>query len=288
METLNSRCLVSVLFTGVLFLPLDSAAQGDSSAADKTLSPYFFVEGGDPAIDRLPLKDTRVDVAIAGVIADVTVRQVYENHGTRPIHIRYVFPASTRAAVHGMTMTVGNVRTVAKIKERERAARIRSGQERGQERSLLEQNVPTCSSSSPTCCRRHVRRRAQIHRALVPPMACEFVYPTVVGPSTPRNATARRRRRTSSSRLRTRDRAKRHRASSTCPACVDRRAAPGAPVSIASGRDPRDGPGALEVTLDDEERRSGNRDFILRYRWLARRSPRACCSIRDRMRTSSC
>ena len=64
--------------------PLDAAAQGDRHAADKTLSPYFFVEGGDAAIDRLPLKDTRVDVAIAGVIADVTVRQVYENRGTRP------------------------------------------------------------------------------------------------------------------------------------------------------------------------------------------------------------
>ena len=86
---------------------------GRLTAPDKTLSPYFFVEGGDPAIDRLPLKDTRVDVAIAGVIADVTVRQVYENRGTRPIHARYVFPASTRAAVYGMTMTVGDVRTVA-------------------------------------------------------------------------------------------------------------------------------------------------------------------------------
>ena len=72
--------------------PLDAAAQGDPPRPDKTLSPYFFVEGGDPAIDRLPLKDTRVDVAIAGVIADVTVRQVYENRGTRPIHARYIFP----------------------------------------------------------------------------------------------------------------------------------------------------------------------------------------------------
>ena len=53
-----------------------SRGAGRSRAADKTLSPYFFVEGGDPAIDRLPLKDTRVDVAITGVIADVTVRQV--------------------------------------------------------------------------------------------------------------------------------------------------------------------------------------------------------------------
>ena len=44
---------------------------------------------------------------------------------------------------------------------------------------------------------------------------------------------------------------------------VDRRAAPGAPVSIASGRGSRDGKPGAEVTLDDEQRRSGNRDFIL-------------------------
>src|SRR4029079_15120785 len=95
----------------------------DGPAGEKPLAPFVFVEAGDPAIDRLPLKGTRVDVAIAGVIADVTVRQVYENLGTRPIHARYVFPASTRSAVDGMTMTVGDVRTVARIRERKQAAR---------------------------------------------------------------------------------------------------------------------------------------------------------------------
>ena len=82
-----------VLFLAVcaLLASIETAAQVDRPPADKTLSPFFFVEDGDPAIDRLPLKDTRVDVAITGVIADVTVRQVYENHGARPIHARYVF-----------------------------------------------------------------------------------------------------------------------------------------------------------------------------------------------------
>ena len=115
----------SVITLAICFVltPLVARAQNDRPPADKTLSPYFFVEGGDASIDRLPLKDTRVDVAIAGVIADVTVRQVYENRGSRTIHLRYVFPASTRAAVSGLSMTVGDVRTVATIKEREVAAR---------------------------------------------------------------------------------------------------------------------------------------------------------------------
>src|SRR5215203_336245 len=72
----------------------DSSNQ-DSSSLDKTLSPYFFVENGDAAVDRLPLKETKADVHIVGVIADVVVTQVYRNEGTRPINARYVFPAST-------------------------------------------------------------------------------------------------------------------------------------------------------------------------------------------------
>ena len=88
-----------------------------------------------------------MDVAITGVIADVTVRQVYENRGQRPLHARYVFPASTRAAVYGMTMTVGDVRTVAKIKEREQAkTRVRGGKEaRERARRCSSRAGPTCS-----------------------------------------------------------------------------------------------------------------------------------------------
>jgi Ca-activated chloride channel family protein len=137
------RRILLVASTIVVLVPVGARAQGDRPAADKTLSPFFFVEGGDPDIDRLPLKDTDVDVAIAGVIADVTVRQVYENRGTRPIHARYVFPASTRAAVYGMTMTVGNVRTVARIREREQATReFEAAKQEGKSASLLEQSRP--------------------------------------------------------------------------------------------------------------------------------------------------
>ena len=56
-------------------------------------SPYFFVRGGDPSVDRLPLKDTRVDVRISGVIADVTVTQHYRNEGQRPIEPAMCSPA---------------------------------------------------------------------------------------------------------------------------------------------------------------------------------------------------
>src|SRR5215813_795316 len=88
------------------------------STEDKTLAPYFFVQG-DPDVDHLPLKDTRVEISVSGVIADVKVRQIYRNEGSRPINASYVFPASTRAAVYSMRMQIGDEIIVAKIKERE-------------------------------------------------------------------------------------------------------------------------------------------------------------------------
>ena len=78
------------------------AAADPAAAPDTTLSPYFEIEGGDATVESMPLEATRADVHIAGVIADVVVTQTYRNDGAKPINARYVFPASTRAAVYGM------------------------------------------------------------------------------------------------------------------------------------------------------------------------------------------
>src|SRR5262249_46782237 len=145
--TISARALVIAF---ALSVPIVSrAAQDNQTPADKTLSPYFVVDDGDPAVDRLPLKDTQVHVAISGVIADVTVTQLYENKGQRPIHARYVFPASTRAAVYGLTMTVGDVRTVAKIAERQQAKQqFERAKVEGKSASLLEQSRPNVFTMS--------------------------------------------------------------------------------------------------------------------------------------------
>ena len=165
-----------------------AALAGSGSAQspqDKTLSPYFFVQG-DPSVDRLPLKDTRVDVKVSGIIADVTVRQTYRNEGSRPIHARYVFPASTRAAVYAMRMQVGDQVIVARIKEREKAkAEFDAARQAGKSASLLEQDRPNVFSMSLA----NVMPGDQIEielrytELLVPTNGVyEVVFPTVVGP----------------------------------------------------------------------------------------------------------
>src|SRR5262245_60946025 len=84
-------------------------------------------------------RSTPAPAAVSGFTADVTVTQTYKNDGTRPINARYVFPASTRAAVHGLRMIIGNEVIVAKIKRREEARQdYEKAKEQGKNASLLE------------------------------------------------------------------------------------------------------------------------------------------------------
>jgi Ca-activated chloride channel homolog len=254
----------------VLLMPVCAGAQSDRPPADKTLSPFFFVEGGDPSIDRLPLKDTRVDVAIAGVIADVTVRQVYENRGTRPIHARYVFPASTRAAVYGMTMTVGNVRTVARIREREQASReFEAAKQQGKSASLLEQSRPNVFTMkvANVLPGDTILVELKYTELLIPTDGVyEFVYPTVVGPrysekSQGQAAPADEFVRTPYTRQGEAPKSDFHISGIVSTGMALREiSSPTHRVDVQST-----GVGRTQVTLADSEQFSGNRDFILRY-----------------------
>lgn len=163
-----------------------AVAKEDSGRADRSLSPYFFVEDADPNLDALPLEGTRVNVAISGSIADVTVVQSYKNTGRRPINARYVFPASTRAAVHGLRMTIGDLRVVAKIKEREQAKReFDASKKAGKSAALLEQDRPNVFSMSLSNVMPGDRIEVTLEytERLTPVEGTyEFVFPTVVGP----------------------------------------------------------------------------------------------------------
>ena len=260
--------LATVAFCASL-LPIDAAAQ--ERAADKTLSPYFFVEGGDPDTDRLPLKDTRVDVAITGVIADVTVRQIYENRGQRPLHARYVFPASTRAAVYGMTMTIGDVRIVARIKEREQAkTEFETAKKEGKSASLLEESRPNVFTMNVANVLPGdtILVELKYTELLVPTDGIyEFVYPTVVGPrySEKRESEAKPGDefvKAPYTRQGVEPKSEFHLAgviSTGVP--FQELVSPSHQLMVRTTA-----PGRADLTLAESERLGGNRDFILRYR----------------------
>jgi Ca-activated chloride channel homolog len=266
---LSTRCTPFVIAICAWLAPYEAAAQGDR--ADKTLSPFFLVEDGDPAVDRLPLKDTRVDVAIAGVIADVTVRQVYENRGTRAIHARYVFPGSTRAAVYGMTMTVGDVRTVARIRERKQAAReFEAAKREGKSASLLEQSRPNVFTMkiANLLPGDTIAVELKYTELLVPTDGVyEFVYPTVVGPRYSEKSASQASPGDEFVAAPYTHQAEPPRSEFHLSGVVST----GVPfqelVSPSHQLVVRSiGPGRADVALAESDRFSGNRDFILRYR----------------------
>jgi Ca-activated chloride channel family protein len=158
----------------------------DDAKADRTLSPYFFVHSDDPQVDKLPLKDTQVEIAVAGVIADVKVTQRYRNDGTRPIEAEYVFPGSTRAAVYGLTMTIGERRVVAQIREKQQArAEYQAAKSAGKSAALLEQHRPNVFKMSVANILPgdDIAVELRYTELIVPTDSIyELVFPTVVGP----------------------------------------------------------------------------------------------------------
>lgn len=160
--------------------------RGGDGANERTLAPYFYVAGGNPDTERLPLKETRADVNIAGVIAGVRIHQVFENSGGKPIEAVYVFPASTRAAVHAMRMKIGSRTIEANIARKQEArAQYETAKREGKRASLLEQQRPNVFTTSVANIMPGDRIEVELDYSemIVPENATyEFVYPTVVGP----------------------------------------------------------------------------------------------------------
>jgi Ca-activated chloride channel family protein len=254
---------------------LAGSAQAQESGAarapeDKTLAPYFVVQG-DPDVDHLPLKDTRVEIAVSGVIADVKVVQTYRNLGARPINASYVFPASTRAAVYAMRMRIGDQVIVAKIKEREAAAQeFETAKQQGKSASLLEQNRPNVFSMklANIMPQEQIEIELRYTELLVPTDGVyEVVFPTVVGPhysSQPESSAPKDDRWVKSPYL--------HQGNKpTSSLHISARISAGVPIQDLTCASHKISPqwqtaSIAQLSLDDADPFQGNRDFVLRYR----------------------
>src|ERR1044072_1961462 len=263
--TFRNLWLTLILVAAVL---LSGYAQPQEDNADKTLAPYFGVKG-DPNVDQLPLKDTQVDISVAGVIADVKVRQIYRNEGSRPINASYVFPASTRAAVYSMRMQIGNEIIVAKIKEREQAKQeFEQAKEEGKSASLLEQQRPNVFSMSLANLmpQEQVEIELRYTELLVPTDSVyEVVFPTVVGP---RYASPQDKTKKEDGFVET---PYQHQGEQPPSALhISARIAAGVPVYDLTCPSHQIMPqwqsqGVAQLTLDDSDPFQGNRDFVVRY-----------------------
>jgi len=261
-------CTALALFAALLLL-VSPPTQADDSEAARAESPYFFVQSDDPSTDRLPLKSTAVDVRIAGVIADVTVTQHYRNEGQRPIEARYVFPGSTQAAVHAMTVRIGERLLVAKIKEKA-AARIEydAAKKEGRSSALLEQHRPNVFQMNVANILPgdDVAVELRYTELLTPTEArYGFVFPTVVGPryNSPQGAAAREKWVATPYLPQ----------GAVSPAGVDIKVTLEAPIAVKEVTSPSHditvdelGTSRVRVALQPSDAPANNRDFILDYR----------------------
>lgn len=162
------------------------ARVSDAQASARTGAPYILVTSKEAQVDSLPLEASKAEVQIAGVMAHVTVTQVYRNRGQVPLEATYVFPGSTRAAVFGMQMTVGDVVTRAQIAERGKARkRYERAREEGKTASLLEQHRPNVFQMSVANILPGDTVEVELrYTEYIEPTdgIYEFVYPAVVGP----------------------------------------------------------------------------------------------------------
>ena len=259
------------LVVWALLAPAVARASVTTPDADRTLSPYFVVEGADPNVEALPLESTKVDVQITGVIAEVTVTQAYKNAGKKPINAQYVFPASTRAAVHGMRMQVRDQLIEAQIKEKQQAAQaFEAAKKAGKNASLLEQSRPNVFTMKVANVMPGDRLEVTLRYSelLVPTSGVyELVYPTVVGPRYSNESAA-------SAPARDKFIASPYTPAGKAPSySFELTGALSTAIPAASLDSPShsitsssDNPSLRRFNLAPSERAGGDRDFILRYR----------------------
>jgi Ca-activated chloride channel family protein len=238
--------------------------------ANQTLSPYFFVKSDDLSVDQLPLKSTSAEVKVVGVIADVIVTQVYKNEGKKSLEAIYIFPASTRAAVYGMKMTIGKRTITAKIQERKEARRqYEEAKQQGKSASLLEQQRPNVFQMNVANILPGdvIQVELKYTELLVPTDGIyEFVYPTVVGPrysNQPAETALPSQKWVENPYL--------HQSiSPTYAFDITTNLAAGLLIQNVACTSHKvdiqyDGPSRASIKLDPSEKNGGNRDFILKY-----------------------
>jgi Ca-activated chloride channel family protein len=261
--------VILVMVLGQVFYTTSYAQQEEGG--DKTLSPYFFVKSDDATIDQMPLKSTSADVSISGVIADVKVTQVYKNTGKKALEAIYVFPASTRAAVYGMKMTIGSRTIEAKIKKRDEARQeYEQARNQGKSASLLEQQRPNVFQMNVANIMPgdEIKVELKYTELIIPEdKVYEFVYPTVVGPrysNRPEGSAPASEKWSQNPYLR----------QGKAPSYtfdINVRLSAGLPIgqvacSTHKVRTTFSGKSEAHVELDKSEAYGGNRDYILRYR----------------------
>jgi len=147
-RSLLEQILQISAFTGLLLIVLQSLAGGSRAFANDTQriegsSSGSMILGSGDSRHEAVLLDAHVDVSVQGLLADMTLKQTFQNTTSQWLEGQYLFPLPADAAVRGLTITVGDRVIKGQVKPRQEAKQqYENAKNAGQVASLVEQNRP--------------------------------------------------------------------------------------------------------------------------------------------------
>jgi Ca-activated chloride channel family protein len=215
----------------------------------------------------LPLIHLGAEVNIAGTIAEVELTQVYVNSlNDLPIEAIYVFPGSTRAAISGLEFQIKDRMIKAQIEEKSKArAKYASAKKAGKRASLLAQknantfqmNIANIMPGDTLLVKVKYTEFIERNNGLY-----QFVLPTTIGQKFSERTKTEVVRSTKASFLPVEE----------SQYTFDVRLHLNAPVPIQKFNSPSHkvdfeliNPNRCDITLNQSEQYSANRDFIFEY-----------------------
>ncbi|QFU75359.1 marine proteobacterial sortase target protein [Halioglobus maricola] len=146
------RCLPMVVVASVVLLMLSSlsvkASPIEEVSPNDAQAGQLYLRGGSSAYQPAVLHGSSASVAVSGMIAVVTLKQVFSNPTTQWQEGVYAFPLPETAAVRAMEMRIGERRIVGEIREREAARKAYTqAKQVGKKASLVEQHRPNLFSN---------------------------------------------------------------------------------------------------------------------------------------------
>ncbi len=148
LTTAVSVLLVVLLLAGSVS---EASVETATNTATKTATGFSDVDAGqlllrhstDQDYQPAVMQRSNVHFAISGMIATVTLEQVFRNDSDDFVEGIYAFPLPSEAAVRALEMHIGERRIVGKVREKQAAKKIYAQAKRaGKKASLVEQQRP--------------------------------------------------------------------------------------------------------------------------------------------------
>ncbi len=164
-------------------VPVYAQVAGETTS-DKIAGSLEVIVDGRPVALSAMHSDYAID--ISGDVVNVRLTQRFDNPFDQPINPRYLFPLRNNAAVHAMTLRVGDELVIAQIQEKQHAqATFQAAKQAGKSAALLQQHRPNMFTQKIANVMPGQSVEVEISYSHIVPKidgAYELVVPLIVGP----------------------------------------------------------------------------------------------------------